>query len=145
VVFVVKTFDTQWQSTPRKINEGNAVTIPPKCKPMCQPCDVFFYRQVKDVVKIIQHASDLLRGQWEVPSSKDAIKIRSLTHPQLSATVSENMIEYAWFASKLTSTRQFFKNVNKVCFPLSLTKCKCNCNGVPFIKCAWCGLSLCFK
>jgi hypothetical protein len=27
VVFVVKTFETQWQSTPRTINEWNPVTI----------------------------------------------------------------------------------------------------------------------
>jgi len=42
VVFFVKTFETQWQSTPRTINERKAVTIPPKCNPMCQPCEVYF-------------------------------------------------------------------------------------------------------
>ena len=140
-----KTFETQWQSTPRIINERKAVTIPPKFNPMCQPCDVYFYRQVKDVVKIIQHASDLLRGQREISSREDAIKIHSLTHHPLSARVFEKMIEYTWFSSKLTSNRPSFQNVNEICFPLSLIKRKCNCNGVPFIRCAWCGLPLCFK
>jgi len=119
--------------------------IPPKCTPMCKPCDVYFYRQVKDVVKKIQNASDLLKEQWEIASREDTIKIHSLTHHQLSAPVFEKMIEYAWFASKLTSSRPIFQNVNEVCFPLPLTKRKCNCNGVPFINCVWCGLPFCFK
>ena len=97
------------------------------------------------MVKIVQHASDLLKGQREIPSREDAINIHSLTHQKLSAPIFEKMIEYTWFASKLTSTRWFFQNVNEVGFPLSLIKRKCNCNGVPFIKCAWCGLPLCFK
>ena len=25
--------------------------IPPKCTPLCQPCDVYFYRQVKNFIK----------------------------------------------------------------------------------------------
>jgi hypothetical protein len=54
---------------------------------MCQPCDIYFYRQVKDVVKKIQNASDFLREQWKTASHKDAIKIHSLTHHQLSAPV----------------------------------------------------------
>jgi len=112
---------------------------------MCKPCDVYFYRQVKDVVKKIQNASDLLKEQWEIASREDTIKIHSLTHHQLSAPVFEKMIEYAWFASKLTSSRPIFQNVNEVCFPLPLTKRKCNCNGVPFINCVWCGLPFCFK
>jgi hypothetical protein len=57
--------------------------IPPKRTPMCQPCDVYFYRQVKDMVKKIQNASDLLKEQREI----DAIKTHSLTYHQLSAPV----------------------------------------------------------
>ena len=62
---------------------------------MCKPCDVYFYRQVKDVVKKIQNASDLLKEQREIASCEDAIKIHSLTLHQLSASVFEKMIEYA--------------------------------------------------
>jgi hypothetical protein len=45
---------------------------------MCQPRDVYFYRQV-DMVKIIQYASDLLREQRETPR-EEAVKIYFLTH-----------------------------------------------------------------
>jgi hypothetical protein len=55
------------------------------------------------------------------------------------------MIKYAWFASKLTSNRCIFNTVNEVCFPVTLMRNKCICNGVPFIKCAWCEVTLCFK
>jgi len=61
---------------------------------MCQLCDVYFYRQVKDVVKKIQNASDVLKEQLEIASHEDAIKIHSLTHHQLSAPVFEKMTEY---------------------------------------------------
>jgi hypothetical protein len=109
--------------------------IPPKCTPLCQPYDVYSYRQVKDVKKT-QNTSDVLKEQREIASREDTIKINSLTHHQLNAPVFEKMIEYTWFASKLTSTRPIFQNVNEVFFPLSLIKRKCNCNGVPFINCA---------
>jgi hypothetical protein len=85
---------------------------------------------MKDVDKIIQHSSDLFRGQREIPSREDAIKIHSLTHHQLSAPVFEKLNEHAWFALKLTSTTPFFQNVNEVCFPLCLTKRKCNLTGI---------------
>ena len=38
-----------------------------------------------------------------------------------------------------------FNNVNGVCFPVTLMWKKCICNGVSFIKCAWCEVTLCFK
>jgi hypothetical protein len=80
---------------------------------MCQRCDVHFYRQVKVMVKIIQNASDLFREQREIPSRKDAIKIHFFKQ-QRSAPIFEKMIEYVSFASKSTSTRPIFQNVNEV-------------------------------
>lgn len=119
--------------------------IPPKCTPLCQPCDVYFYRQVKNFLKRLQNAPTLLQEQREIASREDAIKLHSLILHQLSAPVFIPMIKYAWFASKLSSDRSIFLNVNEVCFPTSLLKTKCACQKVGFVKCSWCEIVLCFN
>lgn len=118
--------------------------IPPKCTPLCQPCDVYFYRQVKNFLKRLQNAPTLIQEKREISSREDIIKIHSLILHQLSAPVFSPMIKYAWFASKLMVDRTIFLNVNEVCFPISLLKKKCICEKVGFIKCAWCESVLCF-
>lgn len=118
--------------------------IPPKCTPICQPCDVYFYRQVKIFIKRIQNAPDLLKNDREIASTEDSIQIRSLILHQLSAPAFSPMIKYAWFASKLIEERPLFLNVNEVCFPITLLKAQCACNAVAFIKCARCFSVLCF-
>ena len=72
---------------------------------------------------------------------KTAIQAHYLIH-HLSAQVFEKLVENA---SKLTLKCPNFQNVNEVRFPLYSTKRKSNCNGDPFIICAWCGLPLGFK
>lgn len=132
--------------------EGEEVTysikvIPPKCTPFCQPCDVYFYRQVKNIIKRLQNASDLLKEQREVASREDALKIHSLVHYLLSPPAFYNMIKYAWVKSKLTPLNEklAFQNVNDICFPPTLFKKKCyNCQNTSFI-CSWCQSVLCFK
>lgn len=118
--------------------------ISPKCTPLCQPCDVYFYRQVKNLIKRLQNAPDLLKDQREIASREDAIKIHSLVHNQLSAPIFSPMIKYAWYASKLIEERPFFLNVNTVCFSVTLLKRNCACGNVSFIKCAWCEVKICF-
>ena len=94
--------------------------IPPKCTPLCQPCDVYFYRQVKNFIKRLQNCSILIEQKREITSREDCIKIHSIVHHQLSAPIFEKMLRYAWFASKLTDEREVFINVNKVCFSLDI-------------------------
>ena len=94
--------------------------IPPKCTPLCQPCDVYFYRQVKNFIKRLQNCSILIEQKREITSREDCIKIHSIVHHQLSAPIFENMLRYAWFASKLTDEREVFMNVNEVCFSLDI-------------------------
>ncbi|XP_067212474.1 uncharacterized protein [Linepithema humile] len=119
--------------------------IPPKCTPLCQPCNVYFYRQVKIFLMRLQNAPiTLLQEQREIASREDAIKIHSLILHQLSAPIFVPMIKYAWFASKLTSDRAIFLNVTEVCFPTSLLGKKCTCEKVAFVKCSWCKSVLCF-
>nr|XP_034184618.1 uncharacterized protein LOC117606358 [Osmia lignaria] len=87
--------------------------IPPKCKPLVQPCDVYFYRQVKIFIKKLQHCTHLLETHLELTQRQDAIHIHSLLHNQLCASVFNNMILYAWYAAGLTTDEKpKFKNMN---------------------------------
>ncbi|XP_077279989.1 uncharacterized protein LOC143907229 [Temnothorax americanus] len=131
-------------------NDGKATctlkVIPGKCTPFCQPCDVYFYRQVKNLIKRLQNASALIKEQREIASREDVIKIHSLVHHQLSAPSFTNMIKYAWYAAKLVEERTCFSNVNEICFPIMLGKQNCSvCKEISFIRCAWCMIYLCFK
>ena len=69
--------------------------IPPKCTPLCQPCDVYFYRQVKDFTKSLQNAPALLKEQREIASREDAIRLHSLLLHQFTATAFQPMLKYA--------------------------------------------------
>lgn len=106
---------------------------------------MYFYRQVKNLIKKLQSTSQLLQEQREISSREDAIKIHSVVHYILSVPVFSNMIKYAWFGSKLMNNKPIFRNVNEVCFPLTLIKNKCSCGQVSFIQCSWCENNLCFK
>jgi len=135
------------------VNDQNKPTfnlqiIPPKCTPICQPCDVYFYRQVKIIIKRIQNCPDaIISGEKiELNSRYDAIRIQSLTHYLLRAPAFKNMIQFAWYASKLANEREIFYNVNQLCFPPNVHNIKCVCNtNYAFIKCSWCEARLCFQ
>ncbi|XP_026671179.1 uncharacterized protein LOC108627179 isoform X1 [Ceratina calcarata] len=118
--------------------------IPSKCTPLVQPCDVYFYRQVKNFIKRLQNCTYLLENKREINSSEDYIKIHSVAHHQLSSPIFCNMIQYAWYASKLCDNREVFMNVNDVCFPIDTLKQLCACTNVTFIICARCRNNYCF-
>lgn len=118
--------------------------IPPKCTPIVQPCDVYFYRQVKNLIKNLQNAAYLVENNREINSREDCIKIQSIVHHQLSSPIFCKMIRYAWYAAKLSEEREIFVNVNNVCFPNELLKERCSCNNSSFINCARCKKKYCF-
>ena len=102
--------------------------------------------EIKIFIKYIQNSVYLLEEDQELSSREDAIKIHALIHNQLAAPIFRNMIQYAWFASNLIADRDYFDNVNNVCFPERPPKKKCDlCNNVHFAKCSWCKDFLCFK
>lgn len=80
--------------------------IPPKCTPIVQPCDVYFYRQVKNLIKHLQNAAYLIEKNREINSREDCIKIQSIVHHQLSSPIFDKIIRYAWYAAKLSEERE---------------------------------------
>lgn len=108
----------------------------------CQPCDVYFYRQVKHFIKRLQNCSYL--REREIASHEEAIKIHSILHDHLSAPIFKEMLRNAWFASKLSDEREIFKNVSEVCFSMENLKRPCVCGNIAFIQCSWCRLTVCF-
>lgn len=119
--------------------------IPPKCTPLVQPCDVYFYRQVKNFIKRIQNSSDLMEQNRKVNGREDCIKIHFIVHHQLSSPIFSKMIRYAWHASKLFDGKEVFMNVNEVCFSTDLLQAPCTCGKASFICCANCRKVLCFS
>ena len=85
------------------------------------------------------------RKIWIWPQIQIFVHLWSLVHFQLSSPIFRDMIEYAWYASKLTQHREVFMNVKQVCFPERPCKTKCKCNNIGFIKCSWCQIYLCFS
>jgi hypothetical protein len=57
--------------------------IPPKCTPLCQPCAVYFYRQVKNYIAKYQNCPVIIATNRELSSREDCIKIHALIHNQL--------------------------------------------------------------
>ena len=118
--------------------------LPPKCTPVCQLCNVYFYRQIKNFIKRLQNCSYLIKREQEIASREDALKINSVLHHQLSAPIFKEMLHYACFASKLSADRDIFANVNEVCFSMGNLKNTCACGNSIYSMCSWCRFTLCF-
>ncbi|GFG36753.1 hypothetical protein Cfor_09455 [Coptotermes formosanus] len=84
---------------------------------MCQPCDVCFYRQVKNYIGKFHNCQVLIAAKRELSSREDCIKMHALIHNQLQAPIYRNTIKYAWYAAKLITPREVFCIVNQVAFP----------------------------
>ena len=124
-------------------NNWTLAIIPSKCTPLVQPCDVYFYRQIKISIKKLQHCTYVIENQRELTQREDALKIHSLLHHQISAPIFRPMILYAWYAAGLvTYEKPKFKNISEVCFPPNLLYCQCN--RIAILKCGWCFHELCF-
>lgn len=127
-------------------NEGYSTctvkVIPPKCTALCRPCNIYFYRQVKNFIKHLQNCPYLIESEREIASREDAIKIHSIIHHQLSALIFSKMLHYTWFALKLSDKREVFCNVNEICFEIEDLTIPCACQNSAFIRCSQCQINL---
>ena len=123
-----------------------SIGIPPSCTRFSQPLDVYFHRQLKIFIKNLHNSVYLLERDQEINTREDAIKTHALVHNQIRAPAFKNMIICAWYASHLITDRDYFDNVNSVCFPERPPKSKCSfCTSISFAKCSWCRDFCCFK
>jgi len=68
-----------------------------KCAPLYQPCDIYFYKQITNVMKHLQHCVQLLYEGQEISSHKDATKRYLLLHHQASTPVYGHMLCIIYF------------------------------------------------
>ena len=118
--------------------------LSPKYTSVCQPCDVYFYRHFKQFIARLQNCAFLLQEKREISWPEENSKIHSLIHNQLSSLVFKDMLQYAWYASKLVDSWNDFRTLREVCFPKDVQKRKCKCTTISIIRCSWCFSFLCF-
>jgi hypothetical protein len=69
----------------------NLKVIMPKNIPLCQPCDIHFYRQITNFMKH-QYCAHMLCEEEEISSHEDATKLHLLLHHQVHESAFEHVI-----------------------------------------------------
>ena len=82
---------------------------------------------------VLQKTLVTFLDKLKVQETAEPPHIHSIMHHQLSSPIFQNMIKYAWYASKLFQEKIAFVNVDETCFALTLTRKNCDCNEVAFI------------
>ena len=125
----------------------DVIKIPPGTTGECQPLDVYFFRQYKLFVRTIY---DMLALQ-NVNDCRDRLSIlnmHSLVHNQLTASIFQPMLKYAWFKSgyKVPNPGKF-KNMKQVCFEnfirFTCEECIEGEKSTVSVRCAHCKKHLC--
>ncbi len=123
--------------------------IPKRTTNELQPMDCFYNRQVKNFIKKIYNRVALDKIQIHLYERNNIIKLVSLMHDQLSASVFEPMVKYSWFSAGLLKQNPSpFSTVNEICFPSMTSHEECElqkCVEGVFITCAHCSKKLCFQ
>jgi hypothetical protein len=122
--------------------------IPPHCTPIVQPLDVFYFQQLKYMIKEITNFVLLHEINFVIHHRRSQIIIQSFAHNQLCAPIYNNMIKYAWFKSGYKNIDyEKFETIKDACFSNIYGKyCAAEqCCQNAFIKCSWCREYRCFK
>jgi len=132
---------------PEKREFLESITIPAGTTGICQPLDVYFFRQYKGFVRRIYDEIMLEFEEVQVYNRLFFFLIHSLVHNQLTAEIFRPMLQYAWFKSGYSVPDPGkFKNVNEVCFNKKEISANCvNCENLAFMECAHCNKLLCLK
>jgi len=122
--------------------------IPKKTTSMIQPCDVYYNRQYKYIIRQIFGFARLYDLDVNLAQRNNVIKMNSLAYNQLSSKKFNLMIRYSWYESGyIKQNPGVFQNVKEVCFSFKDSHCqiqKCS-DSLPFIKCSHCNDVLCFE
>jgi len=132
------------------LNRGQTcklMVIPGKTTSTKQPCDVYFFRQWKELTKRIYHRVALDQLDVDLRNRDAIIKLQSLVHNQLSSAIFRPLISFAWSScGYIPQQYPEFLNVIEVCFSFKLDNCsENNCGESAFICCSHCRRTLCFE
>ena len=112
-----------------------------------QPCDIYFFRQWKELTKRLYYRISLDQLNID-PRSRDAvIQVQSLVHNQLSSNLFQPMISFAWStAGYIPQQHASFFNVIEICFSFTADECSIHhCDESAFIQCGHCRVLRCFQ
>lgn len=121
--------------------------IPKSTTKYIQPCDVFFFRQYKIIVKRIQEIIRKVYFEEESvkPHNREFIlKMHSLVYNQLSSNLFNPMIQFAWIKSGYSDRLEdfTFENTKQIMFS-NIEDCYI-CETIGFLVCSHCRKSICF-
>lgn len=130
-------------------NNCEIFILPPGTTPLIQPCDVFFFRQWKYLAKRISSYVILhYHEEINLYERNNIIKLQCLIHNQLSASIYQDMIKYAWWKSTYPLSKpQMLLTVKQCCFSFQ-NDSSCyimNCYNTAFITCSICRNNVCFS
>ena len=88
-----------------------------KTTAMIQPCDVYYSRQYKYLVRKMYYHVRLYDLNIHLAQRNNIIKLNSLVNNQLFSPKFYSMIQYSWYQSGYsTNNPSAFENVEEACF-----------------------------